>query len=610
MRRAMVGVFAAAAVMASASSAAADGGHTVNVSTDPYAHCTVASTKAAYVAGEATNFTVACQVEAGENAVMADRQASFIVRRFWDTGQDNTGSSCGKNTPTPWVQVRPQLWKCSMSTAGHGSKPYTIGTPVATNGQWNVGQTPQKNWSVANALYVTATYEEPAHWFAGGSGPTPPVDVQTPAAVCRREWLQQDGKSMVRITASVANQQAGTVDVMKVRTEWGTEGWVSAGSIIRELPALTSMPADGWRGYCQVTRTVTDMTTHRGSLAWQAYSEQRTDVGPDDTGVYRGFVAPPTGVPTMPWIISTPKPMPIGTPIGANVPTIAGVAAAAIIGWEVGGYIGGKLSPEGANEWYCRWNAGFRVANPSECAVYDETPELRTQTQLKDANGNNVTTATATPWQTAVAVAEVLIDPSPRKAELGTQTVVATEAPTLTPEETQQLEADVGEEPGADNECKQSVWAMLNPFNIAETMGCVLVRLFVPSQEAVTQTQTELQEAYEGRVPFTVETELSESVGELYAAADAGVGGEACPSVDFTPAIPFREQIGIEDEALLVRAPTPTGSGCVGAGGVAGDVAGYRVLFRNVLTALLWLIVLLRLSGYVGPKERIVELGP
>jgi hypothetical protein len=90
-------------------------------------------------------------------------------------------------------------------------------------------------------------------------------------------------------------------------------------------------------------------------------------------------------------------------------------------------------------------------------------------------------------------------------------------------------------------------------------------------------------------------------------AAGDGLGSSACPQINFETLAPA--QLSVFD-GLVVRAPTPTGSGCAGAGGVAGDVGGYRSWMRTGARFGLWFLVMFGLSRRVGPKDGPVLVKP
>ena len=130
----------------------------------------------------------------------------------------------------------------------------------------------------------------------------------------------------------------------------------------------------------------------------------------------------------------------------------------------------------------------------------------------------------------------------------------------------------------------------LNPFSwVYMPMKCLLEYLFIPKGDPLGSLWSSIKTKF----PFTY---LDGGAGFVSALVGLGeVNGNPCPTVDFG----FVAQ-GSAD--MFVRAPTPSGSGCAGAGGWAGNVGGYREVFRNILAGAVWAITLRKLATMVGPK--------
>lgn len=149
-------------------------------------------------------------------------------------------------------------------------------------------------------------------------------------------------------------------------------------------------------------------------------------------------------------------------------------------------------------------------------------------------------------------------------------------------------------------DCVPQGFQLLNPAAYVQGMACVLRWAFIPSGDQVQGVLDDFEETYDARFPFSMVGDLYEMVDTTVDAAQDGVAGGACPHIDFRPLAP--SQLSAYSQ-LDVRAPTPTGSGCTGSGGVAGDVGGYRNWLRNGSRFGLWFLVMLGLSKKVGPKD-------
>lgn len=156
------------------------------------------------------------------------------------------------------------------------------------------------------------------------------------------------------------------------------------------------------------------------------------------------------------------------------------------------------------------------------------------------------------------------------------------------------------------SECFDGTGIGINPASWVPAAGrvgaCTLRVLFIPNETPLDS----IQDAYAGRFPFSMIGDLVGMVETTLGAAQDGLEASACPHIDLRGIHPQLSSYS----ALDVRAPTPTGSGCSGAGGVAGDVGGYRSWLRTGARFGLWFLVMLGLSRKVGPKEGPVMVKP
>ncbi len=306
----------------------------------------------------------------------------------------------------------------------------------------------------------------------------------------------------------------------------------------------------------------------------------------------------------------------------------AAMGAAAALGWSAGGLATGvasRLGVEGGDAWFCKWNPGYRLANGAECQEQLAQAE-RTFVRLLDGSGGVVQPSGDSAWRVGTATAQVRIDPS--RPNIGGSTEAGLEAPALSPAETTAmgryggvrpeggssaalqpgstaLELDppsdnpalnVPAAPDADNGCQKSVWGMLNPFNIAENIGCVLNRLFVPP-EGEMQKQTGRLKGEAAATPFGVLAGVAAGL----ASGITGAGGAALDGGKCGPSIGWTESDGAlaSVPAFAVRLPSPPpcpGNGPNGARTVnddrAADLLGYRGLARGLMSlGLIWVVV-------------------
>lgn len=525
----------------------------------------------------------------------------------------------GAGDKTPYTTWGPVYLHYRRSPAGSMPNPVQMATSIS---HWwvdgcRVGETPSR----------TGDFE--ACGGDEGDPPAPPEAVPTPAAACGRDLVvNADGTTTVKVAGAAANPHAEATDTVRWRLPWDAD-WRTGPAHSSQLPPASEQPVGGWRLICEVTRTINPASTATGSGRWAADSPQTLfDLDVDamgDSPLQRSLVGPVTGLPTnLPWIITKPHPTQVPIPPapapGAPIPTtpipgsapstwtqIGAAAGAGVAGYLAGGVLGSLGLDDALGQdkgWLCRWNPGYRFTSPNVCEQFvgSDQPVLRSQMQLLRPDGQPATSAEATSWRTAIAVGEVLVDLA--RPELGARTAVVVEdpattptgEPTLSPAQQEELEELTGEEP--DDECPTGL-GLLNPLNFVKAMKCVLRWAFVPEGDLMGDTWTDLQE----RFPFTVLGQLTELTQAIIGKGDESKTASSCPAVDFRGIL---EPLGApieDDEPLFVRAPTPTGSGCIGAGGVAGDVAGHRELLRNLAVAALWFVVLRHVAASVGPKQ-------
>lgn len=457
-----------------------------------------------------------------------------------------------------------------------------------------VNGTDPSPWPVNHPSGWTGFYSQgDAESFCAPDDPTvlTKTPVLTPAIDCYKEFTSTG----VKIRAIVGNVSPGANDTVSIELG-GNDTFASQlypdgqkGDLTREfsLP-LGPKPTDGWRGTCTVTRQV-HQATHRGSSGWMNGAHIIKDVPPGDIKknprnadwqncgtspgangglVYndcsppqRSFEVPltPPG-PVVPRILPPGEPMPIYTvppivpppvltpltPIGANVPTIVGIPAAGYTGWNLGGGILGLGSRAGLwtgdDEWFCEYNPGYRLARGAYCdKILADRPYLRNEIYLEDRFHHAITGVSTYDWVTAVAQAQVLVDPS--NEEVGNRTTTAVELPQPQPDPNEVTQTGVATDPDTgtkrataqtgqpdptnpnptgptiadprpaptpvapppstpgSGDCSLSLWDLLNPFNIASTMACFLKLLFIPDNG--WSDLTTLWGDLTSRVPFS-----------------------------------------------------------------------------------------------------------
>jgi hypothetical protein len=366
--------------------------------------------------------------------------------------------------------------------------------------------------------------------------------VPGPGVDCSREWTTgSDGKQGVIVRAMVTNPNAGATDAVAIRLPWESTDR-SGTTAYSELPS--TVPQGGWLGLCKVTRTL--LAGYTGATAWKTGATVVQDGTPADLWQYpksanNAFVGAPAPV-LSPWIA-------------------APVVAAAATGWAMSGFVLGTIARfrnwQRDDEWFCRNNTGYRLARGTYCTVLMDESYQRSQTQFRNGAGTAMDTTTAGTWTTATAVAEVLIDP--QRVDVGARTTTVSQLQTLTVTQqaglndaqapdtgtqraTQQAtDGTTSQDPRVSTQtdtqepntqpattgdlaggCNQSFWSALNPLNIAETMGCVLRKLFVPTD---LSSLRELGDEASTKFPLSAVTFVALPGDALSAAAGASTTG-------------------------------------------------------------------------------------
>jgi hypothetical protein len=141
--------------------------------------------------------------------------------------------------------------------------------------------------------------------------------------------------------------------------------------------------------------------------------------------------------------------------------------------------------------------------------------------------------------------------------------------------------------------------------DIVGRLGDLLIGLLGPPDVEFS----DLWAGYESAFPFTVTAEASGLVGTVGSAFSSAADGSVCGSFDFSEALGG-------DQALNIKLPTPTGSGCAvnstateESERAAGDLFGWRTQLRTALLLLLSVGFMFRVVGAFSPKETGLEPG-
>lgn len=389
-------------------------------------------------------------------------------------------------------------------------------------------------------------------------GPTPPpVATGEPASYeCGRSLDEAgDGRYFVDLRAiGPANPPAaGVTEEVYWYAEW--DGWVPHEGKRVELltPPLTDMPSGGWIAKFMAVRTF-----ESGVVGDKRF----TDAPPDEIDWAQfGESDDPGGVPG--WGLIPDAPRNAWKQLEENLENALGRLASRIRFWE----------DEAATE-----------------------PMTRAEVEG------------ATEYTKVESECRVLVDP--RNPDDGASS--STNIEIYNPEgyESPSDEELAGEDPAAteDNSCLDGVGLRLNwnPLviigsalnTIVKPLLCGLKALFIPEDLDWDGLWSDVREGF----PFTVVDEIAGLFDAVLDLANGGLTAAACATVDATAAVPYAAEMG---ETVEFDLPSPTGSGCAGAGGPVGDLFGKRELLRNLMAGSMWLAVLVRLSGSVGPKRTL-----
>lgn len=482
----------------------------------------------------------------------------------------------------------------TYSTLVNGWRPNNLNgdayAPNTGQGGQGIGDVNYIDGGIARLLPLNVAYmwrNEGDNGCSSSGDPTTSTNdkpvVPTPTIDCNRVFVDNGDGTQDVIIRAISPSHSGATDVVTIRFPWESTERVGTSFRVR-VPPLYAMPPGGWKGICKVTRTVT-VTTHRGSTGWKQGAIEGKDVphnqiqnndkakdsgctltegtiGEFDIRQYQcqgeqseneAFTVPPSVIPAVP-IILTPavNPSILSAPIGVNTPTVAGIPAAAYAGWNLGGMLIGAWG--GDDEWFCRWNPGYKLAHASFCNhLNEDRPYLRQEVFLEDAFAQPIQVVSTQDWIKGIAVAEVLINPT--MPELGRRTTTSVEIPTVNPEQQTQIQQAIGEDaatdrttaqeaaepdedrkadasietdprppqeeaspeptievppPGDEDEgnCELSIWEIMNPFNIASTMACFLKKLFIPDDgfDGLTKLWGEMSD----KIPFSY---LKQTIG-------------------------------------------------------------------------------------------------
>lgn len=414
----------------------------------------------------------------------------------------------------------------------------------------------------------------PEEFFDGTApGPVSPVAID-----CYREFYSTpQGHPAVRVRLRVENPQDGGHDVPAIRFPWEPADRNGAYQQDAELPA--NPPAGGWKVLCKVTRTLADGSV--GTDGWKTGATVVQDTSPDNLVLnpknsQNTYASDPPPVGALaPWIVA-----PGAVAGGSTAVAVAAGMASAYVGYLAGGWAAAKANFHGDDEWFCRHNSSYRsaaqwptgsVSIPGQtyCQfLVDNRPYVRTQGQFRDPTGTPLDGSGPAAWRSQTTVQELVVDPStqvrtdgtqdPGRQSQGARGTSAFDDPTMTSTQTSGLtDAESGPTgstratnqagpapvdgdpapnpqppptgpPEAAAGCNETFFQFLNPLNIAETMGCVLRKLFVPA--AGFGGLAALWGDLSTKAPFSVVT-LVEIPGQAMARARDAVPGAGCYQV-------------------------------------------------------------------------------
>lgn len=680
----IAGTTVAGVVQADEAVASTGVGVTVEMDCPPIDGVTIYRPEAVGTCGPTTANGVTMLANRFTNA-FAPQLSSRTHRVQFDPGSRTAPFVCIRWEAIVPARTPPNATRCVTAPAAGSSATLDFGIPTVWSSGYlsNTcnGTTTGTDWSAMWCVNEPSPfrYVEPLFWWydtdpnGANMGPPPaaPAPVGPPALTCSRSIKidANGGGGFVTAVAVVSNEHVQAADVFSWRFPWEStwrEGQAVAGG---RLPAFSEMPPGGWRAQCRVVRTIASGGSASGR--WTAGAAARavqdcatTDVGClDANSGWQGAALLGAGVATR-LKIATPlsaealkllqpaagsnlvhlpglgysgaAPPAVTAPAtGAGAWSILG-GAAAVIGAGVAGYLaGGLLASAGLDEalgmdlgWLCNNNPGYAALNNRACAeLAFDSIGLRSDTEFINPDGTNTDPASSgTTWTTAVATAEVLIDPT--NPTRGRTTTATAEDPAtnpdgspnalLTPERLQGLESVANDptavpsaDPGADDNVCPTGFGILNPFAFGKLMRC----LFIPTDltadsvaGGTCSTQFPCSWLAEGHAAAVlIHTDLA-----------GGVDGQACgPSVGFDLPDSIATSVGRDDYRAVL--PTPSGLNCPGNGPAGartadddkvGDLFGYRSLVRNVARVFLGLgFLALMMSHAPWDRQRDFTLG-
>lgn len=455
-------------------------------------------------------------------------------------------------------------------------------------------------------------------------------NVDTPSLLCERAIKDQgNGDFTVDLWGRVLNPQSTATDAMELHVPWQSAPLVTSRVENVLLPPLSTMPAGGWKAKCLVKRTYTgantvpDKPTTGTSVDTGGSGHLTNDDCPVtasgvdwaclnqyDSGTSEAFVAP-GGIPvTSPWITVT---------AGAGTAAAAKAAAAGLtIG--TGGMIAGA-AVIGAGALWLADKKGLIDLVPDGCGLMErlgsfvgqdgcpspqelQAPYLRSQVAYVDVDGKplTLTQLQTVRWKTAIAVAEVLINPA--RPNAGKKTVTAINAPKMTTTEVTEYNADAGTAPAdATTEGDGCKWlSSWNPFTVIfNGVKCALKWAFVP-----TRSYTTVITPLASEFPFSAGNEVVTAVLRLKDSVTTGKNaGDSCGLIDVRSILKAGApaEIGTGFDNFKLYLPTPAESNCPGWSGgdrtelqdAIGNGFGFRVVVRSLMAVGLYVGFLLAL---------------
>lgn len=510
--------------------------------------------------GTATGTTVTYSVDSAQTANYNDDCTQIGSQDYWLRDQSTRRVAidfCNNTTSTtgPWTSgIRTTVApSCQVQYSNQGATyfPCRISSYAITT----AGPTP------APSYY-------PVDYYPGGTpgGPPPlPRSGAVPAVECARA-IRPDGAGgyLVDLYGTVPTGMVSG-DTYEWSASWTATAYgagahpATPATVTLALPALSTMPPQGWSATFKLTRTYT------GEAADTSLFD---DVGGGD------FAVPTDDKPSwMPqWFYDYAEDELTRGPDGLI--------------WPASEAIGNWLN-EQAGYWFQRSDGTYADSNAD----------------FSEPGGGEFTKVTARCF--------VLINPqAPATADRTTL-----EPPGAVPPPTADSAAcDVL---GGTSEWVSRIPligdALAGVVNLVAGLGCLLEYLFIPDD----LPWSSLWDGFSTSFPFNV---LGEGWGVVSMTTDAittAQGGNLCGAIDLRdvpPPIPGRT--GDDLSFLNLKLPTPSDSGCakngVSASSLAaenkvGDLFGWRTFFRTLMVIVLWLGVLYRVVRAFAPNGEKAE---